>query len=203
MMIRFRSPARHLLGRRRLACIACTVLLSTLVPFKAHAVDIDFSFTGAGPGFNPSDNSWSWWAETVTGSITGLENNGTSAATDVIITSIPSGMTAHFPATPFDAFVSYVSVNSFTLSDGVVTSAELQVGSGYLDINVAGGYNSLAVVGQNEGNTLGFSGVHPPQRPSRLPSISSNPHPAPFWRPGWRSPGASAAAALRAELLDQ
>jgi PEP-CTERM motif len=63
---------------------------------------------------------------TVTGEIFGLTDNATSAATDVVITSMPDGAPGYAPALPIDIFASSPSVNSnvFTVSDEEITSGE-------------------------------------------------------------------------------
>jgi hypothetical protein len=92
----------------------------TCATSPASAVTIDFSFsntfvstgrTTAVPG-------------TVTGEIVGLTDNMTSAASAVIIESFPSGLNFPFNA-PYDvlANASLIDFNSFTLSNGVLTSA--------------------------------------------------------------------------------
>src|SRR5262249_10550089 len=59
-----------------------------------------------------------------TGEIVGLTDNATSAASAMIIESFPSGLNFPFNA-PYDALANAKTIqfNSFTLSNGVLTSA--------------------------------------------------------------------------------
>jgi len=83
-------------------------------PAKASPI-FDFSFvvTGGSAG-----------SGVVTGEILGLTNNATSAATDVVITSMPGRAPGYVPALPIDVFatLSDLEHNSFTVSDGEITS---------------------------------------------------------------------------------
>ena len=111
---------------------------------NAHATDIAFSFG------NVTGNV----AGIVSGEIFGLVDNATSAATEILITSVPGGIAGGVPATPFSAFAyaaslgQSISANSFTLSAGVVTGAVFQIYGGFFDLNLQPGpgdsfYNEL------------------------------------------------------------
>jgi hypothetical protein len=120
----------------------------------AHAaLDFDFSFT----------NSTGNVSGTVTGEIFGLaDNTSNEAATDIVIDSYPSGL--GFPSTPWDVFnMSGITVvtNSFTVSGGEITAADLGLVEGIsvgLDLDVKG-ENILATAGSEVENFNGFAGA--------------------------------------------
>jgi hypothetical protein len=152
-----------------LAAALCAAGLA-LAP-AAQAVNIGFSFSNTNTSLDAVPG-------TVSGYITGLVDNGTSAATDIFITSTPAALVP-LPATPFSiaAYVALLDVlhggitvtaNSFVLANGQVTDAVFQVFGGYFDINVAGAFNQLYTsdkgpggppAGRLVGNQDGFSGV--------------------------------------------
>jgi hypothetical protein len=129
---------------------------------NAHATDINFSFdnvSGNVPG-------------TVSGRIFGLVDNTNSAATEILITSVPAAIAGGVPPTSFSAFGSatsvgqYITFNSFTLSGGVVTDAVFQIYGGYFDLNLQPAfgdafYNELlsSDVSLSVQNKNGFAGV--------------------------------------------
>ena len=79
----------------------------------AKALDFTFSFsnvTGNTPG-------------TVTGTIQGLNDNATSAATGVIIQTYPSGLSGSPNQGGFDATKWAVINNSFSVTNGNITAA--------------------------------------------------------------------------------
>jgi hypothetical protein len=94
--------------------LAMTTLAAMLASAPSHALSFDFSFTNNSVNGNVPG--------TVTGVIDGLVDNTTSAATQVTITSFPSGLTLGVSA-PFDTIRPGASItnNSFTLSSGVLT----------------------------------------------------------------------------------
>jgi hypothetical protein len=98
------------------AGVLAAVLALSAQPARAAPV-FDFSFVVTG-----GDAGWG----TVTGEIFGLMDNATSAATDIVITSMPDGAPDYVPAPPIDVFASPPSVsrNAFTVSDGEVTSGQ-------------------------------------------------------------------------------
>ena len=91
-----------------LAAAAAVVLIAG----SAHATTLDFSFS------NVIGNV----SGTVTGRIFGLNPNGTSAATDIVVDSYPAALVAFgsYP-TPVDVFawtLATIGENTFTLSGG-------------------------------------------------------------------------------------
>jgi hypothetical protein len=93
----------------------------TCATSPTSAVTIDFSFSNT---FVSNGGAATAVPGTVTGEIVGLTDNATSAASAVIIESFPSGLNFPFNA-PFDALANakLIQFNSFTLSNGVLTSA--------------------------------------------------------------------------------
>jgi len=98
--------------------ITAVVLALTVACSTAKADSFTFTFSN-----DPTTGNFSG---TVTGEIIGLVNNSTSAATDIIITSFPTGLnTSGTYTTPIDVFAwtgGSVGENSFTETGGVITS---------------------------------------------------------------------------------
>jgi hypothetical protein len=92
------------------ALVFASALALTSTP--SHALSFDFSFS------NVNGNT----SGTVTGVIEGLTNNATSSATDVIVQSFPSGLSG-FPSPPFTLTQSDSAHNTFTVANGLITSA--------------------------------------------------------------------------------
>jgi hypothetical protein len=143
------------------------VFASNMPP--AHALDFNFSLT------NTRGNV----SGTVTGTIQGLSDNTTSAASDIIITSYPAGLTAN-PAAPFSLF-SFLggtgpSENSFTVNNGVITNDQFTYvstkGRVYL-----GSFNYISLDAPNSKNVWGANG-------HLVASYSSAATPVPFDTPG-------------------
>lgn len=141
-------------------------IMAALLGFSApaRAVTVDFSF----------DNVTGSVAGTVTGAIFGLPFNGTGAASDIEIYSAPATLLASLPALPFSVFTyaanlgQPVTFNSFTLTNGTVTSAIFQINGGFFDLNVGGKFNQLTINDYTPGSTFpinyignqsGFAGV--------------------------------------------
>jgi PEP-CTERM motif len=120
---------------------------------NAEALDFTFSFAGDSNGNVPG---------TVTGTIDGLAVNGTSAATDVTITSAPAGL--GISSFPID-MVAVVINNSFTTSGNTIIAANFDgFVSGYtaeLSLNGADTINYLATDSSSfvVKNLDGFDGV--------------------------------------------
>jgi hypothetical protein len=87
-----------------------------LTSTPGHALSFDFSFT------NVVGNV----SGTVTGLIEGLTDNTTSSATDVIVQSYPNGLSG-LPSAPFTLTQSNPSDNTFTVANGLITSAFFDV----------------------------------------------------------------------------
>jgi hypothetical protein len=139
--------------------ITTAVMVAIVVAQPAHAgLNFLFSFTntiGTVPG-------------KVTGEIFGLTNNATSAATDVVITSYPAGLTG-VPPLPWDIFGAVgktVNFNSFTVSSGQITAANFHeianLGNAEVGLNAvfaSTAYNFLFSPGSqtvtNDGGFLG------------------------------------------------
>jgi hypothetical protein len=99
------------------------VLLLGLLPSSANALTFDFSFTG-GCAVAP-------FSCTVTGKIDGLTDNATSAATAVIIDTVSSSAFTVL-SLPFNTICGsncLVTSNSFTVTSGVITAENFDVGS--------------------------------------------------------------------------
>ena len=127
----------------KLVTLAAVSIAAISITSLAHATDFHFSFS----------NSTGNVSGTVQGEILGLVNNATSSATDVIITSVPVGL-GPLPGTPFSgaayaaSYGGIVALNSFTVTNNLITGAVYQITNGYLDINLQPGpgspfYNSL------------------------------------------------------------
>jgi hypothetical protein len=120
----------------------------------ASALNFDFSFSDDG-SLGPFDIPG-----TVTGEITGLTDNATSAATHVYIDTGPSGLLL---APPFDTIGNTIFANSFTVSGGQITDANYFATDAVtyaFGLNT-GGQNSLNSFEINliTGNSGGFGGV--------------------------------------------
>jgi hypothetical protein len=137
-------------------CPLVLILLGfSIVSSQAQLLNFDFSITnttGATDGV-------------ITGILYGLQNNASSAPTDIVITSAP---TAFGITTPFDLEQNGFTVTSpnfteLTVTNGVVTQADYQIrnGNDHLDLNVIGSYNEFelgtADTANNEG--AGFTSV--------------------------------------------
>jgi hypothetical protein len=96
--------------------LVATAIAAMLASAPAHALSFDFSFTNNSVNGNVPG--------TVTGVIDGLLDNTTSAATQVTITSFPSGLTLGVSA-PFETIIpgATISNNSFTVNSGAITFA--------------------------------------------------------------------------------
>jgi hypothetical protein len=116
---------------KQLLLAAAALAVTTFPVTPSRAVTVDFSFSNTistQPGFVAVPG-------TVTGEIEGLTDNATSAASAVIVESFPS-VFSNFFSLPLDVFghAANIAENSFTLSNGVVTSAFfLAVGAGISD----------------------------------------------------------------------
>ncbi len=97
------------------AVFALAIAAVALSSVSAQADDFTFSFV----------NTVGNVGGTVTGEILGLTNNSTGPATEVLITSFPSGLNSVLGSAPINAtdFTSQVS-NSFTETNGQVTAAD-------------------------------------------------------------------------------
>ena len=134
---------------------------------SAQATLITFSFS------NVNGNV----AGTVTGILSGLADQGTSAATGVSITSAPSGV--GFSAFPVNILGLgwTVITNTVTITSGVVTSLEILIAGGtgstapHLLLNVGGSINSLNNINGQFGvlNLNGLNGVTFVVTPSGVP----------------------------------
>jgi hypothetical protein len=95
--------------------VVATAIAAMLASAPAQALSINFSFT------NVSGNV----PGTVTGVIDGLLDNATSMATQVTVNSYPSALNLGVSA-PFATIIPGASFvgNSFTVSSGVITSAQ-------------------------------------------------------------------------------
>jgi hypothetical protein len=154
---RFRVPdARRFLALSRLTLAITTALVGVGLASSAGAADFLFSFSnneGKTPG-------------TVSGEIFGLQDNATSAATDIIVTAYPAGDYG-FPAAPFSPIAlaaarnGYIAANSFTVQNDEIVAAVFQmIAYSYFDINVDGKYNELYFVPSNNTRNLeGLAGV--------------------------------------------
>ncbi|MDJ0649240.1 MAG: hypothetical protein QNJ60_11095 [Xenococcaceae cyanobacterium MO_188.B19] len=122
----------------------------------ANALDFTFSFsnvTGSVPG-------------TVTGTLGGLNDNATGAATSLELTSFPAGLGTLEAGNNVLAW-SFQSANSFTVTNGSITAANFFATDGISDglcLNTscfAGLSNALTLdtASTNTGNNDGFSGV--------------------------------------------
>lgn len=125
----------------KLKLLIAGVAAATSVASFANAMNFFFSFTND-PGLGNV-------AGTVTGEIFGLTDNATSAATSVVIDSVPTALTG-LPSTPFTAAAyaadlgEFIGSNSFTVTSGAVTNADYQIWGGDFALNVGGAFNSLS-----------------------------------------------------------
>ena len=141
---------------------------------SAMADDFTFSFT----------NNVGTVSGTVTGEIIGLTNNATGAASQVIITSVPSGLSP-FEGTPFDATTwDTQTTNSFTETNGVITAANFNPSDvAGACATAAGGACSLYLFLNGGGNNgdLGFaprSAVESNDGVQYSPAVSAVPEPS-------------------------
>ncbi len=147
---------------RVLVCAAfCALVAAYAPPARAGLLNFSFSFTddptvGTTPG-------------TVTGEIDGLSDNSTSAASDVIIDTVPSalgGISTEGPL-PIETIASGWNnpiINSFTVSGGQITAASFFAVSSYghaaLILNFSG--ENLLTFDKNNTyvkNSGGFAGA--------------------------------------------
>ncbi len=146
--------------------------LSLAVTPPAHALVIDFSFTGVA-GFCCSGAI----AGTVSGELTGLVNNANNQTpTAIILTSITpgtfanGGWVANAPLTlPLDLYsymaahgISFDQGPSVSVQNGVVTAVDIGTNGGFFDLNKDGAYNGLQVFWPSQGlifNGNGFGGA--------------------------------------------
>jgi hypothetical protein len=103
--------------KTRTLVFVTAALFSALACGVARADNFTFSFS--------SDPTLSTVSGTVTGEIFGLPDNGTGAATDIVVTSYPAGLVSFgsYP-TPVDIFTwtgGLTGENSFTVTNGVIT----------------------------------------------------------------------------------
>ncbi len=142
-------------------CAVATALVLASSPSFA-SLTFEFSFT------NTIGNT----AGTVTGEVFGLVDNATVAATDVIITSYPSGMTG-LPPAPFSVLkLAYTSLmyNSFPVHNGQVQT-DGNLGHGLFEFGSSNSYTAdwdFCISG------IGFA-----TSPCMPPSWFSS------WSPGW------------------
>jgi hypothetical protein len=101
-------PARVLQMHRLLVAAG---LATALTSSQAQALDFSFSFFG----------TIGTTTGTVSGEIFGLANNATSAATDLVIDSLPPSFGF---ATPYDMFPTTPAANFFTVSNGVIIDGQ-------------------------------------------------------------------------------
>lgn len=125
-------------------------LSALLASTAAHATDIPFSFT----------NTIGDVSGTVTGRIIGLVDNSTSAATAIYIDSFPTALNSAFGSPPIDVFAwndqwFYVGQNSFTLSNGVLTSAQF-----FVQAQDDNGFFQLWLNGDGNTNFLSLDGLN-------------------------------------------
>jgi hypothetical protein len=137
-------------------CPLVLVLLGlSMISSKAQLLNFDFSIT----------NTTGTTTGVVTGILFGLQNNASSAPTDIVITSAPA---AFGITTPYDLEQNGFSVTSpsfteLTVTNGVVTQADYQIrnGNSHLDLNVIGSFNEFVLgaadTANNEG--AGFASV--------------------------------------------
>jgi len=143
----------------RVSILTCAAALGLAITQsgQGQAATFDFSFSntlGNVPG-------------TVTGEIFGLADTGTSAATDIVVTSAPAGV--GFSSYPVDIFTLpwTTDANSFTVTAGQIVDADFLSEGGpgsvapHLVLNVGGAINSLNNIDGQYGvlNEDGLAGV--------------------------------------------
>ncbi len=142
--------------------------LMTLAPVSWAKAQLNFAFS-----IN-SGTAHSNVTGTVSGEIIGLQNNASSAPTDIVITSAPAGL--NLPHLSYDLGANGWTLNgageTITVSNGVITAADYQatlVGSGdFFDLNYSVMQNGVLLAqlnGLETGgetytfNTNGFAGA--------------------------------------------
>jgi hypothetical protein len=145
-----------------LAFASALVLTST----PGHALSFDFSFS------NVSGNV----TGTVTGVIDGLTDNTTSGATDVIVQTYPTGLVG-LPPAPFNfGNFSPGADNTFTVANGVITSAFLNA-SNVLCLSLShvpdclGGASLVDEFGNSVSGPVNFTAVPGPVVGAGLPGL--------------------------------
>ena len=167
-----------------------TVICLSLASASALAQTVYFEFS------NVTGNI----SGVVDGEIFGLSATGANqAATSIEILSAPAGLmatmneTTPFTLSTFAAAINQtVTHNSFTLSNGTVTAATVQISGGYFDIDINSNgtyYNQLVDPSRNDRvqNLNGFLGVtfsstpfgSPPPPPPPPPPSPPGPPPVP------------------------
>jgi hypothetical protein len=149
---------------RSIAVLAASlaVCLLTAAPSSAEPMNFYFSFSNSTANGCGNCNI----PGTVTGEIFGLENNSTTAATNVEVFSYPGGI-LNVPSAPFSvsdyaaSLGQFVNANFFTVTDGQITDARYQIFGGYFDIDVNNEFNTLTGfdAGTRVQNLLGLSGI--------------------------------------------
>jgi hypothetical protein len=126
---------------------AAGILASTS---PAHALDFNFNFTG-------NDGN------TVGGTIYGLEDNATSAASDVVVTSASNTLHSVVGSVfQFQSNTTNLFSNSFTVSNGVLTNASFDIRKEGLSLllgNNSLGWNFYYTTDLSTANYNGFSGA--------------------------------------------
>lgn len=115
-------PRISLLRKLFVLCVAVAIGLICL-PRGAQAgtITVGFSFTTDNTS-ECAKYSGDCIAGTVTGEIVGLPFNGTGSASEVLITSFPSGLDSVLGSAPINAMLwSVQGENSFNVTDGVIT----------------------------------------------------------------------------------
>ena len=99
--------------KKQILTIVGAGLLGLMVPTASNALVFDFSFTNATGTVDG----------TVTGQIFGLVNGTNVAATDVILTSYPSGL--GLPTAPLDVFMgATIKNNTFDVAGNQIIALE-------------------------------------------------------------------------------
>lgn len=128
---------------RSLAEAGLAVALALLSAQPAQAgLMFDFSFVVTGGSVSSGS---------VTGQIYGLTDNATSAASDIVIATLPAGAPSFVPPLPIDVFATLISTsaNAFTVSGGQITSGHFQGnfttggGNAYLQLEPGTGSNGF------------------------------------------------------------
>jgi hypothetical protein len=132
-----------------LSALMCLFSISSA---NAELLNFDFSFVG--------DPSHSTVNGTVTGEIIGLQNNATSAPSDIIITSAPAGL--GLLGLSYDLKANGWNLSStgdtLTVANGVITNADYQAtfgGGDFFDLNFSVVNNGVTVAGLNGLETQG------------------------------------------------